>query len=52
VENCDRTDCSVRNDGALMVGNRLYVPNDEFLKREILEEANESVFAMHPGSTK
>ena len=32
--------------------NRLYVPNDEVLKREILEEAHESVFAMHPGSTK
>ncbi|KAI5336143.1 hypothetical protein L3X38_015409 [Prunus dulcis] len=52
VANGDRTDCSVRNDGALMVGNRLYVPNDEVLKREILEEAHESVFAMHPGSTK
>ncbi|VVA39093.1 PREDICTED: retrotransposon, partial [Prunus dulcis] len=52
VENGDRTDCSVRNDGALMVGNMLYVPNDEVLKREILEDAHESVFAMHPGSLK
>ncbi|KAI5335023.1 hypothetical protein L3X38_025156 [Prunus dulcis] len=52
VENGDRTDCSVRNDGALMVGNSLYVPNDEVLKMEILKEAHESVFAMHPGSTK
>ncbi|KAI5316655.1 hypothetical protein L3X38_036362 [Prunus dulcis] len=52
VESGTRTDCSVRNDGALMVGNRLYVPQDETLKREILEEAHSSVFAMHPGSTK
>ncbi|KAI5324710.1 hypothetical protein L3X38_033783 [Prunus dulcis] len=52
VESGDRTDCSVRNDGALMVGNRLYVPHDEALKREILEEAHSSAFAMHPGSTK
>ncbi|KAI5356472.1 hypothetical protein L3X38_009368 [Prunus dulcis] len=52
VESGDRTDCSVRNDGALMVGTRLYVPNDEALKREILEEAHSSAFAMHPGSTK
>ncbi|CAL2229315.1 unnamed protein product [Prunus armeniaca] len=52
VENGDRTDCSVRSDGALMVGTRLYVPNDEVLKREILEEAHSSAFAMHPGSTK
>ncbi|CAL9004935.1 unnamed protein product [Prunus brigantina] len=52
VENGDRTDYSVRNDGALMVGTRLYVPNDQTLKREILEEAHSSAFAMHPGSTK
>ncbi|KAI5324066.1 hypothetical protein L3X38_033139 [Prunus dulcis] len=52
VESGIRTDCSVRNDGALMVGNRLYVPHDEVLKREILEEAHSSAFAMHPGSTK
>ncbi|VVA39016.1 PREDICTED: retrotransposon, partial [Prunus dulcis] len=52
VESADRTHCSVRNDGALMVGTRLYVPNDEALKREILEEAHSSAFAMHPGSTK
>ncbi|CAL8997325.1 unnamed protein product, partial [Prunus brigantina] len=42
----------LRNDGALMVGTRLYVPNDQALKREILEEAHSSAFAMHPGSTK
>ncbi|KAI5316201.1 hypothetical protein L3X38_045377 [Prunus dulcis] len=35
-----------------MLGNRLYVPHDEALKREILEEAHSSAFAMHPGSTK
>ncbi|KAI5353071.1 hypothetical protein L3X38_005963 [Prunus dulcis] len=52
VANGDRTNCSVRNDGALMIGNRFYVPNDESLKREILEEAHETVFAMHLGSTK
>ncbi|KAI5333475.1 hypothetical protein L3X38_023606 [Prunus dulcis] len=52
VANDDRMYCSVRNDGALRVGNRLYVPNDEVLKMGILEEAHESVFAMHPGSTK
>ncbi|KAI5351062.1 hypothetical protein L3X38_003953 [Prunus dulcis] len=52
VESGARTDCSVRNDGALLVGNRLYVPHDEALKREILEEAHNSAFAMHPGSTK
>ncbi|XP_034212707.1 uncharacterized protein LOC117625209 [Prunus dulcis] len=52
VENGDRNDCSVRIDGALMVGTRLYVPNDEALKREILKEAHGSAFSMHPRSTK
>ncbi|KAI5323184.1 hypothetical protein L3X38_032256 [Prunus dulcis] len=52
VENGTSTDYSVRNDGALVVGTRLYVPNDDALKREILEEAHYSAFAMHPGSTK
>ncbi|KAI5340425.1 hypothetical protein L3X38_019699 [Prunus dulcis] len=52
VESGARTDCSVRNHGALMVGTRLYVPHDEALKREILEETHSSAFAMHPGSTK
>jgi len=52
VENYTRTDYSVRNDGALMVGTRLYVPEDETLKRKILEEAHCSAFAMHPGNTE
>ncbi|BBH05358.1 transposable element gene [Prunus dulcis] len=51
-ENGTRTYYSVRNDGALMVGTRLYVPGDEALKRKILEEAHCSAFAKHPGSTK
>ncbi|XP_021810935.1 uncharacterized protein LOC110754202 [Prunus avium] len=52
VENGTRTDYSVRNDGALMVGRRLYVRGDEALKREILEEAYCSDFAMLPRNTK
>jgi len=52
VKNSTRTDNSVRNDGVLIVGTRLYVLEDETLKREILEEAHSSPFAMHPGSTK
>jgi hypothetical protein len=43
---------SIRNDGTLMFGCRLCVPNDDDLKQEILEEAHSSAYAMHPGSTK
>ena len=35
VENGTRTEYSVGNDGALMVGTRLYVPEDETLKRKL-----------------
>ncbi|KAI5328615.1 hypothetical protein L3X38_028012 [Prunus dulcis] len=52
VENGTRTDYLVRSDGAVMVGTKLYVPDDEALKWEILEEAHCSTFAMHRGSTK
>ena len=39
-------------DGTLLYGGRLYVPNVEVLKREIMEEAHNSECAMHLGSTK
>ena len=35
-----------------MFGNRLCVSNDETLKQEILDEAHNSAYAMHPGGTK
>ncbi|KAH9744611.1 Endonuclease [Citrus sinensis] len=37
---------------ALWLGQRLCVPTDEKLKTEILKEAHESSYSMHPGSTK
>jgi len=42
----------VADDGSLMMGQRLYVPNDETIKRMVLQEAHESKFSIHPGSTK
>ncbi|CAN6711371.1 unnamed protein product [Malus baccata var. baccata] len=38
--------------GMLMQENRMYVPNNEELKKEILDEAHCSAYAMHPGGTK
>ena len=42
----------ISNDGTLLCGGRLCVPNVEVLKREIMEEAHNSAYAMHPRSTK
>ena len=52
VEEGVQSDFSIREDGALVIGSRLCVPATEELKRQILEEAHSSTYAMHPGSTK
>ena len=43
---------SVRADGTLMMGHRLCILDGGGLKKEIMEEAHSSAYAMHPGSTK
>ena len=52
VEEGEQSDFAIRDDGALVIGSRLCVPATEELKRQILEEAHSSTYAMHPSSTK
>ena len=40
------------SDGLLKMKGRICVPNVENLRKEILDEAHSSVYAMHPGATK
>ncbi|CAN6727007.1 unnamed protein product [Malus baccata var. baccata] len=48
-----KKDLNVReSDGMLMQDKRMYVPNNEELKKEILDEAHISAYAMHLGGTK
>ena len=48
-----KKDLRIRDyDGMLMQGDRMYVSNVEELKRDILDEAHISTYAMHPESTK
>ena len=42
----------IRDVGVIVRGSRMCVPEIGELKREILEEAHSSAYAMHPGSTK
>ena len=42
----------MNEDGFLYYRDRVYVPNDDELKKSILEEAHRGSFAMHPSSTK
>ena len=43
---------SVQEDGTLMMGHKLCVPDVGGLKKEIMEDAHSSAYVMHPGSTK
>ncbi|XP_068329661.1 uncharacterized protein [Pyrus communis] len=40
------------SNGMLMQERRMYVPNNDELKKEILDEVHISAYAMHPGGTK
>ncbi len=46
------TEYQMKEDGYLYYKGRICVPNDEALKKNILKEAHNSVYAMHSGSTK
>ena len=43
---------TVKEKGLLYYRDRIYVPNDDELKKFILEEAHSGYFSIHPGSTK
>ncbi|KAK8593761.1 hypothetical protein V6N12_045835 [Hibiscus sabdariffa] len=43
---------SIHSDGLLYFKDRFCVPNYEELRREILQEAHQSPFSIHPGSIK
>jgi hypothetical protein len=43
---------SCDDQGVLFFGKRIVVPKDHNLKRLILDEAHNSQFSIHPGSTK
>ena len=52
IEAGQQSNFTLRGDGTLVLGHRLCVPNVIELKKEIMEEAYTSAYAMHPGSTK
>jgi hypothetical protein len=42
----------IHEDGSLRWKNRLCVPNNEQLRERILKEAHQSLYSIHPGSSK
>ena len=52
VSTGDKTNFSIDGSGGLLYKNRLCVPNDMEVKKKILYESHNTVFTMHPGSSK
>ena len=52
VESGKRGGLSLREDGTVVMGQRLCVPDVGDVRREIMEESHSTAYAMHPGSTK
>ncbi|KAL6313607.1 hypothetical protein AAG906_006976 [Vitis piasezkii] len=52
VKRGSKSDFVLSDDGILRFGTRLCVPNNGDIRRELLEEAHCSKFAIHPGRTK
>ena len=52
VSTGDKTDFSIDGSEGLLYKNRLCVPNDMDLKKNILYESHNTVFTMHPRSNK
>ena len=46
------SDFNVSSEGILKFRDRIVVPQDEVIKRDILEEAHRSKYTVHPGSNK
>ena len=52
IEKGKKTEFQIRDDGMIVKGQRMCVPEYGDLKREVMEEAHSSAYPMHPGSTK
>ena len=52
VTSPDKHEFKKHDDGTIRFENRLCVPNDSRIKKEILEEAHKTIYTIHPGETK
>ena len=52
IEKEKKVEFQIRDYGMIVKGQRMCVPEYGELKRDIMEEADSSAYAMHPGSTK
>ena len=50
--NCEEGEFQIGKDGILRCNDRICVPNDEEIKKQLLEEAHQTPYSVHPGTTK
>ena len=52
IEKGKKSEYQIRDDGMIVKGQRMCVPEYGELKRDIMDEAHSSAYVMHRGSTK
>ena len=52
VQQGQSKDFGINREGTLRLGTRIYVPDVDELRKEIMEEAHFFSYSIHPGSTK
>ena len=52
IEKGKKAEFQIRDDGMIVKGQRMCMPEYGKLKRDIMEEAHSSAYAIHPGCTK
>ena len=52
IEESQRTELWKDDQGVIRYDTRLWVPDSEELRKEVLKEAHSSAYSVHPGSTK
>ena len=52
IQFSESTELNVDEDGTIRYGKRLWVPDEDGLRKKILKEAHSSAYSVHPGSTK
>ena len=52
VKNGTNAEFSLSPDGVLNLKGRICIPNDEELRKQLLEEAHTTPYSVHPGATK
>ena len=52
IEKGKKAEFQIREDGTIVKGQRMCVPEYGDLKKDIMEEAHSSAYVMHPSSTK